>query len=615
MGSLRPGLFLALLAVGTLNERETRPLYLESIRASAPSVLETDARAMEALEDQGLSLSQLFGARGRNNDDLSQTAAWSTLLITLETDMAQLRARPDLAHLLPRQLFQTSWLRDRRAHFELIGAVNRLDRSFLDPAGCGEARLVYRLVLEPSGRPPTSLPMTVSVVFPQPKGASVLFGAQGCAAIAREWLSLPAGGARRVRALAALYARLPDYTKVEINLQTFHGQGQIFVDLTGYDDNAEYLLRTFERMGDALVPRPLVGTPRRELDEEDKRALAAWIRTNFDAIDAGKWVIPDRFLANRALSVTPRSFARSPNRVFKALFGDGATFAHLPYDRARLVKSPAGLLRRLDQGTCQGCHETRAVAGFHLLGESRTSEANLDAVATPRSAHLDLELGWRAELTAAIARGAAFDEPRPFAERRRTGPGRSGAHCGVNGDPTFAGWTCATGYLCHRFPADDVGACSFATARGVEMGEPCQDVTLGAETLGAGVLIKPRPLFPCSFGEVAGECDLNLLGFPGGLCVSDCSPVGGVARGGELVCGVLPRSGYETECFFTPDEPIEKCIARHLAPRTLKTCSDNRACRDDFACARMIGLPPKMGACVPTYFVYGLRNDGPLLDR
>ncbi len=618
MSSRRAWPLFALFAFA-LDERVAPPMpRLDDVAASSPALLETDARAMDALENEGLSLSRIFGARGPNNDALAKTDAWSTLVMTLDADLLELAARPGIADALARQRFQPSWLRDSRAHFDLIGAVNRLDRAFLDPAACGEARLVYRLVLQPEGRPPTSLPMTVSVAFPQPKRSSSVFGPSSCAAMAQAWLDLPARGAPRVHALAALYAALPDYTKVEINLQSFHAHatGATFSDGTGYDDHAEYLLRSFDRVGDALVPRLLVDTPRFDLDEGEKRALADWIRASFDTIDAGGWVIPDRFLDMRALSVTPRGFARGPNRVFASLFGDGSSlFANLPYEKARLVKSPAGLLRRLDQGTCQGCHETRAVAGFHLLGESRTPDAQIDAVAVPRSAHLEIELGWRAAMTTAVASGASFDVPRPFGDRRQAGPGRSGAHCALNDDPTFAGWTCASGLVCHASDQDDVGACVLATPRGLAVGEPCQDVTLGEETPATGAFVDPRPMAPCANGSEPGACDPNLLGFPAGMCVADCAHVGAVERGGELVCGLLPAAGYENECFMTAEEPIEKCIVRHLNNRVLRTCAEDRACREDYACARMIGLPPKTGVCVPTYFVYGLRVDGPLLDR
>jgi hypothetical protein len=618
MGSPRVWPLFALFAFAFHEGAALSTLSLEGVTASDPSLLETDPRAMEALESEGLSLSQVFGARGPGNDALAQTDAWSTLLMTLDADLGQLAERPVIADVDPREKFQPSWLRDPRARFELIGAVNRLDRSFLDPSACGEARLVYRLVLRPAGRPPTSLPMTVSVIFPQPKRSSWFFGTPSCAPAAQAWLDLPPDGARRVHALAELYARLGDYTKVEINLQTldFHSEGPLFSDGGGFDGHAEYLLRSFDRIGDALVPRRLVDTPRFDLDGDDKRALAAWVRANFDAIDAGGWVIPDRFLATRALSVTPRGFARGANRVFSSLFGDGSDlFANLPYDGARLVKSPAGLLRRLDQGTCEGCHETRAVAGFHLLGESRTPQAQIDAVAVARSPHVEIELEWRAAMTASVARGTSYDVPRPFADRKHAGPGRSGAHCGVHGDPTFAGWSCASGLVCHELDRDDVGACVRATPRGLGVGEPCEDVTLGEDTPAFGSFVEPGQIAPCAFGNQAGNCAQNLFGFPEGMCEAACPRVGAVADGGELICGRIPSSGYEMDCLWTTDEPIEKCIERYLGNSVLRTCAEGRPCRDDYACGRMIDLPPKTGVCVPTYFVYGLRVDGPLLDR
>lgn len=264
---------------------------------------------------------------------------------------------------------------------------------------------------------------------------------------------------------------------------------------------------------------------------------------------------------------------------------------------------------------------TRSVAGFHMLGESRSPDANFDAVAMPRSAHLDIELEWREAMSAAVAKGAAFTTPRPLAERKRAGPGRAGAHCAVNKDPTFAGWTCASGLVCHPSGNDDVGACANATKVGVGIGDPCQDVAVNAEeSASAGAHIDPKPMSPCApFADASGEkeatCDPNLLGFPGGMCIANCTEPLKIARDGELICGKLPTSGYEDDCFTTTDEPIEKCIVRYLTDRVLRTCGEGHPCRDDYACARTIGLAPKTGMCVPTYAVYGLRVDGPILDR
>jgi hypothetical protein len=56
-------------------------------------------------------------------------------------------------------------------------------------------------------------------------------------------------------------------------------------------------------------------------------------------------------------------------------------------------------------------------------------------------------------------------------------------------------------------------------------------------------------------------------------------------------------------------------MKRHYSIVRLPTCSAERPCRDDYECARVPGAEPGTGACVPPYFVFQLRLDGPLLDR
>src|SRR5690242_1721912 len=104
---------------------------------------------MVALENAGLSLGKILGARGPSNDALAKTSAWAALRSTIESDIRELEARPGLLELHERKRFQLSWLSDPRARFELVAAVNRLDRTLLEPSTCGEARLIYRLVIAP----------------------------------------------------------------------------------------------------------------------------------------------------------------------------------------------------------------------------------------------------------------------------------------------------------------------------------------------------------------------------------------------------------------------------------------------------------------------------------
>src|SRR5262245_18576896 len=109
--------------------------------ALAPSVLEVDARAMIELERRGLSLPTVFGARRYGNDALAKTPLFASLVASMKSDLRELDARPELGPPpMPNRPFDVRWLEDPRARFELIGAVLRLDRRFVDPKGCGEAR-------------------------------------------------------------------------------------------------------------------------------------------------------------------------------------------------------------------------------------------------------------------------------------------------------------------------------------------------------------------------------------------------------------------------------------------------------------------------------------------
>src|SRR5262249_51985921 len=107
-------------------------------------------------------------------------------------------------------------------------------------------------------------------------------------------------------------------------------------------------------------------------------------------------------------------------------------------------------------------------------------------------------------------------------------------------------------------------------------------------------------------------CNPNTFGFTGGMCTSACTVVG--EREGDTLCADLPASGYESDCFLKPVS-IEECLKTHSARRRVHACDAEHPCRDDFACARVPGGPPGAGACVPPYFVFQARIDGPITDR
>ena len=570
-------------------------------------LLISDPATLIALEHDGLAFGRQLGAPAEDAHHLLAAPRYASFVAVIAGDLAELANRDGVARRqFPLDLerlnyvFDPRWLRSPDSHFELVGVVNRLDMQFATPGDCGQLRLIYRLALQATGRPVVRLPMTINVIrnVPMTKNGS-------CEAVAQRWRELPGTASERATAVARLVSQLTPISRVETNFQNLHGPGTPFAD-----DHAEYVLRSFDVARDRLVPRPLFNTPRPDLGAAERDALAAWIAGHFADIDAGRAVIPDRFLATRAISVSPRGLARPGNRVFAQLFrADARAFAGLPYAGAKLVRSPRGLLRRLDGFTCTGCHQSRALAGFHLPGEERDPARTFNALAVGVSPHLHDELAWRSRWVAAAAAGAAFTEPRPFPEHAGA-TGDYGAHCGL-GDPSFAGWTCAAGLTCRAGHHDEVGVCAPAAPAA---GDACEDARVVARPGASGdQVVADRPA-PCEGLARRPLCVGNDYGFPLGFCTEACARPG--ARSGPTVCTQMLLSGYEQAC-FPLDQPIEACVHAQalVAAMTTRACSLDQPCRDDYGCLRYPGSAPGTGACVPPYFLFDFRVDGPRLDR
>lgn len=575
-----------------------------------PGLLISDPAELIILERQGLSFGRQLGAPAEDAQSLLTASRYASFVSIIERDLTELSRRDGVARIqFPLDLgrmnyvFDPKWLHSPDARFQLVGVVNRLDMQFLTPKECGQLRLIYRLSLQPKGRPVVRLPMTINVIRPLPMSPG-----GSCRAIAQQWRALPANASKRNAAVKWIVTQLPPMSRLETNFQNLHGPGN-----PAADDHAEYVLRSFDVRPDRLIPRPLLNTPRPDFNPAERKALADWITKSFMDIDAGRYVIPDRFLAMRAISVSPGGLSRPPNRGFSALFnadGDARAFVYLPYTKAKQVRSPRGLLRRLDGFTCAGCHQSRALAGFHLPGEERNPDKTFNALAVGISPHLHEELGWRARMLASVADGAAFEEARPFPEHP-SAAGFYGSHCGL-GDPSFADWTCAAGFECRDSHHDEVWFCAPATRTA---GDACENARVISRPGASGDQMVADPQEVCK-GQTPSmiQCAANNYGFPLGFCTAPCTQPG--ARWGSSVCALMLASGYEEIC-FPLDEPIEDCVRKRtlVTATTTRSCSAEEPCRDDYGCLRYPGSAPGTGACVPPYFLFDFRVDGPKLDR
>jgi hypothetical protein len=566
-----------------------------STSATAAVMSIHDPAALKVLETSGLSFAEvLTGHSASGNAEIASGHGYETIVTVLTKDLKR-RARSDakagVGTRFAHRLFDARWLSSDTARFELVGVVNRLDRSAFSPGRCGETRLVYRLAYTRSDGLSSRLPMTVNVVYWQ-EGDS-------CEVLAERWKCHPDSGASLTRlqspegALFKQRLRRSTLKSVEVNLQSVRWPSTVHPSLGGH---AEYLMRVFRPSGDGLAVAPLENTPdvvRLRKQPKLKADLLAWLRDPMhrDAIDTGTHVLPDRFLATQAVSVTPRGLARLSNRPFAQLYTGADLEAESPSQGA-LAGSGNALLRRLDGRTCVGCHQSRSLAGFHLPGED-PAEKTLDALAVGRSPHFIDDQPRRVAYLEAVALGEPPNVARGHAERGRYDG--MGARCGLEGSP-YTAWTCMQGLACRHVDDLEVGVCAAAGAG--QVGEPCEPGRLRTKRAGAADRLSFDAPRACGPGLL---CEGTSVGFPGGMCAAGCGS-GSV----ESICGAIALLTPFNRC-VARGEPFTRCLAEETRPAGLRRCDPDTPCRDDYLCARISG---STGACLPPYFLFQMRVDG-----
>ncbi|WP_437953453.1 hypothetical protein WME98_24305 [Sorangium sp. So ce296] len=587
----------------------------ESAPAGRPLLLITDRAALAELEAAGLDFGAVLTGAPRAPvalSALSRTPELASVAGVLAEDLRQVqRADPRSGTSVARhahRLFDERWLSAEGARFELIGVVNRMDRRPFHASACGETRLVYRLAYAaktPDGATAASrLPMTAAFELLAPGG-----DAPSCRRLAQAWsraaeLSGPALARWLTSAdgpLAPPAVDRANLARLVVNLQSVRWPSTVRPDLGGH---AEYVLRAFrwDARAGRYAPLALENTPdvaRIARDPKQRDRLRAWLSApeNLARIDEGTALLPVEFLATKALSATPHGLARRANRPFRVLF-EPRDFGGVDFGGLTRVRSPEGLLRRLDQMTCPGCHQSGSIAGFHLLGQEPPGRA-LDALAAAESAHLAGDLPRRQAVVEAVARGAAPDHGVPYPERADGARAGYGARCGL-GDPSFADWTCAEGLVCSAYdaPREDrttVGVCLPAAP---EVGDPCQ---VGAVVPHADPHRDRAAAAQPGACPPAAVCNTSPVGFPGGMCTGSCG-----ALPAEGVCGAIAVLDPFNRC-LAGGTPFTECLSRHVAPAGLRRCSSEAPCREDYVCAR---TSSGEGACIPPYFLFQLRVDG-----
>jgi hypothetical protein len=573
----------------------------------------TDPEQLTALEQAGFELGQLVAnTAAQSTRALNEHAGFRSILRVLRDDVVETKRRFPLARptsVLGFRQFDPSWLDSPEMSFDLVGVFNRLDRKAFYTGTCGEIRFVYRLRYETTqggqamrGR----LPLSINVVF-------LVDGTQNgnerpCADIARAWqqpkdtnLSQQAW-LRQQGALTPGVRRRWSLKAVETNLQTIRLQSTVHTSLAGH---IEYSLRVFRAKDDnrtEFFEAALENMPDVEKLKADPTLRTRLLKLLKDPktladVDRGTLLLPEQYLAKRAISVSPRALTRLDNRPFRRLF-EPSDFADVNLSRYRSIASPAALLRRLDGASCTGCHQSRSIAGFHHVGLQTHDEPVAPTLLSGSSMHLEADLERRRQYVAALSEGKTADEFRPLPERQGAGNG-FGAPCGL-GDPGFAHLTCDPGLTCNRLEDGEVGTC----LPDAGVGMPCEHGVMQPGRSAQHDRVREMRRVACAEQH---SCDLNVQGFPLGACAARCDDAGPGA-----VCGqFLDVDGYQN-C-LRQKQPNAVCAEKFVFKTGFRKCDAENRCRQDYVCVRT--EHEAVGACVPPYFVYALRNDGYPLKR
>jgi len=623
-------------------------------RASEPVLYVEDPALLAQMEKMGYAFADLFDQAGDGNLEALHAGAPAYRAITdiVTRDVRELRAEIEAGGRQLREftaaetgrVMDMRWLKTNAARFRLVGIVNRLDRrdfhDLLGEKGCGEVRLVYRLAYafkkEGKGKLLSSrMPFNFNAVFdvkPDPDG--------GCVGVAGRWT--PAID----EALDAGWLTGGPLDRADLTLRQLELNAQVVRFPSGqepeFGGQAVYLMRIFGIDGDTVTERTLENTPdtvRLAADAELKARLAAYVAGNAAAIDEGVYQVPSEFLAKKVVSWSTFGNARSANHPFGAIFSP-EDFAAVDLSRGALVRSPKALLERLDNGSCQGCHQSGGTAGFHVIGLDDAYTSPLNRVEVGISPHLHAELPRRAAWVTAVREDREPNQFRPLSfappatwndEGTFTyAAADAAAACVAGEDAASFGetWSCGGGTSCTTLAAGDAKGMALAQcllpaeSPAMFSGHPCLSGTVADS---AGLPFKDRYKLTqfAAFAEKASPstytCRPPRIGVPGGMAYRQCNErdraFANFKPGAPMpreICGLTGGKAFDL-CVATGN--FDQCLSGAVQRGNRAACSADHFCRDDYICQAFPPDTPNIkkvkgvGFCSPTYFVFQMRID------
>jgi hypothetical protein len=593
----------------------------------------------------------------------------------------------------PAQQINPGFLIDPGSRIELIGVINRIDRQFIEdivPGAethrrCGEVSVLYRFSYSLRGGDVASrLPVTMNVVFPavprsRPRGAS------NCAEVAARWVRemdrIAERGPDQVVAdlldpgdgvVALLDGR--DIERIELNFQAYRISAG--ADRTDFGSTAEYVIRVFRWNPDQKKFTPsyltnqidrarLLGNPLGDRNSCDPGVRRPMSKARFldyitrpivlSDIDNGTLNIPQEFLACRAVTASPGGAHRSRNSMFwnasnpaeQIITDERIEQAMRRALSARrqfsFMKSADDFRLRINGLSCSGCHQERAIAGFHFPGADRPGAPVSNSVYLPGSAHFLGDQARRQEVLRRLARGerlSRYDLAWSYASRplNRFGPalqdtqliGGWGGACLLPEARAASRreWTCKPALQCvalfNSSNAPGLGTCTPVGSRQIGDSMQIGKVTTARWGIDTYLRTDPAPvgtwsdrqnrntLIPASLlpanpppgnsyysahqeyyegdqgsSDPATLRDAQTGGFPSGMLrLSECKGLPG-----EATCGLTASTGFNA-CLTevkAGTKTLNQCFAERTSYAGMRACNSANPCRDDYICLRPMG--------------------------
>ncbi len=636
---------LLLLVVGLLPARAGEPiLYVD------------DRAILTELEAKGYAFGDLFAPGGGAHDLASlyrDAPAYRSIVDRIAFDVTALRDEmkaggrrlQEVTDGNVGRVIDMRWLKTDAASFRLVGIANRLDRrDFLalsGKGGCGEIRFIYRLAYSfrkggKGKRLASRMPVNFNAVY------DVLPDADGgCQGVAGRWEP----GADEVLDAGWLAGGVLDpseltFRQLELNAQVVRFPSGLETEFGG---QAAYLMRIFGISGDTASEIPLENTAdiqRLASDPGLKADLVAYIRGNVTAIDRGVYAVPEAFLARKVISYSTFGSARQANRPYAALFS-AADFDGIDLSGTRLVRSVEALITRLDNGTCQGCHQAGSTAGFHFIGLDDAETSPLNRIEVGISPHLHAELPRRAAYVTAVREGGVPDAYRPlsFAPPARWGedgsisyaPADVAMPCMMPDEASGfgEGWQCGGGTVCTPLASASGGRFQLAqcllpkNSDAMFSGHPCiagEIATNASQPFNDRFRITGQfAAFAPAISRTDYTCRPPKIGVPAGIAYRGCTDkdraFADFKAGKPMpreICGLAGGKAFDI-CVATNN--FDQCLGGAVVRGNRPSCSADRFCREDYMCQEFPQDTPGLrkvegiGFCSPTYFVFQMRID------